>query len=91
MLAGDPVALTQRGYTLLVHLAREPERVVTKAELTEQLWGYPEGRSTRTLDSHASRLRGKLAKHGDRSWILNVWGVAYALTEARRDRSQAPA
>jgi DNA-binding response OmpR family regulator len=54
VLAGDAIALTQREYTLLVHLARDPERVFTKAELTEQLWGYPEGCTTRTLDSTQS-------------------------------------
>jgi DNA-binding response OmpR family regulator len=85
LLAGHPIALTQREFTLLVHLAREPERVFTKAELTEQLWGYPEECRTRTLDSHACRLRGKLAVNGDRSWVLSVWGVGYALTDVRAD------
>jgi DNA-binding response OmpR family regulator len=36
--------------------------------------------STRTLDSHASRLRRKLAGSG-RRWIVNVWGVGYRLTD----------
>ncbi|MEN3281371.1 MAG: two-component system, OmpR family, phosphate regulon response regulator PhoB [Solirubrobacteraceae bacterium] len=83
LLAGEPIGLTQREFTLLCHLAAEPERVFTKTELTEELWGYPAECSTRTLDSHACRLRQKLAIHGDRSWVLNVWGVGYALTDAR--------
>ena len=81
-LAAEPIALTQRELTLLVHLAAEPERVFTKAELTTELWGYPAECSTRTLDSHVVRLRRKLAAHGDRSWLINVWGVGYALTDA---------
>jgi DNA-binding response OmpR family regulator len=83
LLAGEPVALTQREFTLLVHLAAEPERVFTKAELTAELWGYPADCSTRTLDSHVGRVRHKLGVHGDRSWLINVWGVGYALTDAR--------
>ena len=35
---------------------------------------------TRTLDSHASRLRRKLNRDGDAGYILNVWGVGYRLT-----------
>jgi DNA-binding response OmpR family regulator len=81
-LAGEPIALTQREFTLLAHLAAEPERVFTKAELTKQLWGYPAECSTRTLDSHVARVRHKLGVHGDRSWVINVWGVGYALTDA---------
>jgi DNA-binding response OmpR family regulator len=82
LLAGEPITLTQREFTLLVHLAKDPERVFTKAELTAELWGYPEECSTRTLDSHVCRVRHKLAAHGDRSWLINVWGVGYALTDA---------
>ncbi len=83
LLAGEPVVLTQREFALLVHLAGEPERVFTKAELMDQIWGYPAGCTTRTLDSHACRLRHKLGVHGDRSWVLNVWGVGYALADPR--------
>jgi DNA-binding response OmpR family regulator len=83
LLAGEPIALSQREFTLLVHLAGEPERVFTKAELTTELWGYPAECSTRTLDSHVCRVRHKLAAHGDRSWLINVWGVGYALTDTR--------
>jgi DNA-binding response OmpR family regulator len=39
---------------------------------------YSPGR-TRTLDSHASRLRQKLGAHSDDAWIANVWGVGYRL------------
>ena len=35
---------------------------------------------TRTLDSHASRLRRKLNRNGDAGYVLNVWGVGYRLT-----------
>ena len=53
--------------------------------------GLPAGCTTRTLDSHACRLRHKLGVHGDRSWVLNVWGVGYALTGPRPGDQEAAA
>jgi DNA-binding response OmpR family regulator len=66
-------------FELLVHLAREPERVFAKDELLRAVWGYRSGGSTRTVDSHASRLRRKLAPDGPRRWVISVWGVGYRL------------
>jgi DNA-binding response OmpR family regulator len=85
LLAGEAITLTELEFDLLVHLAREPDRVFTKAELINQVWGYPAGCSTRTVDSHVCRLRRKLAVNGNRGWVRNVWGVGYALTDARAD------
>jgi DNA-binding response OmpR family regulator len=62
-----------------VHLAADPERVFTKDELLRAIWGAPTLGVSRTLDSHACRLRDKLRRTGDRSWVVNVWGVGYAL------------
>jgi len=56
------VELRRREYALLLYLAREPARVVAKAELLRQVWGYPSQDATRTVESHASRLRRKLAR-----------------------------
>jgi DNA-binding response OmpR family regulator len=78
-LDGTPVELTQREYALLVHLAADPERVFTKDELLHALWGDKLFAATRTLDTYACRLREKLSRTGDRSWVINVWGVGYAL------------
>jgi DNA-binding response OmpR family regulator len=65
-------------YNLLVHLASEPRRVFGKHELLRAVWGYPVVWATRTLDSHASRLRRKLAASDERL-IINVRGVGYRL------------
>ena len=65
-------------YDLLVHLASEPSRVFRKQELLRAVWGYPVVCSTRTLDSHASRLRRKLAASDER-WIFNRRGLGYRL------------
>ncbi len=70
--------LRTKEYDLLVHLASEPSRVFRKQELMRAVWGYPVVCSTRTLDSHASRLRGKLAASDER-WVFNRRGVGYRL------------
>jgi DNA-binding response OmpR family regulator len=78
-LDGTEVRLRRMEFELLVHLAREPERVFAKAELLRSVWGYRSGGSTRTLDSHASRLRRKLESDDGRRWVISVWGVGYRL------------
>lgn len=78
-LRGRALVLRRMEYELLVHLAAEPQRVFSKQELLLGVWGYKPSCSTRTLDSHASRLRQKLAAVERRHWIVNVRGVGYRL------------
>jgi DNA-binding response OmpR family regulator len=79
-LRGTPLALSQKEFALLRMLASEPVRVFTKDELLRQIWGFRHMGTTRTLDSHACRLRHKLGVHGDR-FVVNVWGVGYRLVD----------
>lgn len=65
---------------LLRTLASDPTRVFSKQELLRDVWGFKSLGRTRTLDSHASRLRRKLDPEGTR-FIVNVWGVGYRLVE----------
>ena len=77
---GRRIHLSQKEYELLVKLAREPERVFTKEELLYEVWDYRAPARTRTLDSHASRLRRKLREAGTiHALVENVWGVGYRL------------
>ena len=86
-LAGTSVELSKMELELLSALAAEPERVFTKSELLRDVWGFRSPARTRTVDSHACRLRNKLAAVGGRGYIENVWGVGYRLlaAEGRRD------
>ncbi len=77
-LGGLPIRLRRLEFDLLVQLASEPERVFTKQQLLRAVWGYRACGSTRTVDSHASRLRRKLERFGGR-WVINEWGVGYRL------------
>jgi DNA-binding response OmpR family regulator len=78
-LAGETVQLSAKEYELLVALAEDPERVFKKEELLRNVWGFRSLGRTRTLDSHASRLRRKLNGSTDTAYVLNVWGVGYRL------------
>jgi DNA-binding response OmpR family regulator len=75
---GRPVELANKEYELLLQLASEPSRVFTKSELLRDVWGFRTMGRTRTLDSHASRLRRKLDPEGAR-FVTNCWGVGYRL------------
>jgi DNA-binding response OmpR family regulator len=80
-VAGEPVVLAGKEYQLLLKLATDPTRVFTKEELLRDVWGYKSQGRTRTLDSHASRLRRKLAGARRGEFVINVWGVGYRLVE----------
>ena len=80
-LRGEALALSQKEFALLRMLASEPARVFTKEELLRQIWGFRHLGTSRTLDSHACRLRHKLGVHGDR-FVVNVWGIGYRLVDA---------
>ncbi len=75
---GRAIHLRRREYDLLAYLASDPRRVFHKQELLTNLWGYAAPATTRTLDSHASRLRRMLSGDGER-WIINVRSVGYRL------------
>ncbi len=81
-VSGEPVRLANKEFELLRVLAREPQRVFTKSELLHEVWGFESLGRTRTLDSHASRLRRKLGD--DRRFVVNTWGVGYRLVEGPR-------
>ncbi len=79
-LRGQRVALSTKEFALLKTLAAEPTRVFGKDELLRDVWGFRSLGSTRTLDSHACRLRQKLSGGGDR-FVVNVWGIGYRLVD----------
>jgi DNA-binding response OmpR family regulator len=92
-LAGTPITLPGKEYALLVHLAAEPTRVFAKHELLRDVWGYHSHCATRTLDSHACRLRRKLTDASDNGarWVENVWGVGYRLAPVSPGETDHPA
>lgn len=76
-----PVRLAGKEYELLLKLMTDSTRVFTKEQLLREVWGFRSLGRTRTLDSHASRLRRKLNAAVPGEYVLNVWGVGYRLLD----------
>jgi DNA-binding response OmpR family regulator len=74
------VKLANKEFSLLRALAADPHRVFRKEDLLRDVWGFRSIGRTRTLDSHASRLRRKLDPENAR-YVINCWGVGYRLLE----------
>jgi DNA-binding response OmpR family regulator len=74
------VALSNKEFSLLRVLASDPVKVFSKQDLLQDVWGYATLGRTRTLDSHASRLRRKLDPENGR-YVVNCWGYGYRLVD----------
>ena len=77
---GRQIRVSKKEFALLRALAVEPTRVYTREELLRGVWGFKTICPTRTIDSHAHRLRKKLNADGDK-FVVNVWGVGYRLID----------
>lgn len=80
---GELVDLPRKEYALLLILASEPCRTFTKRELLRDVWDIKAPSSTRTLDSHMSRLRRHLGVRGHKFGGA-VWGTGYRLIDPAR-------
>lgn len=90
LVQDSEVRLAHKEFALLATLATQPNRVFTKTELLRAIWGYPTATSSRTLDSHASRLRCKLHDAGAPGVVINKRGIGYRFWEVA-DLLSAPA
>jgi DNA-binding response OmpR family regulator len=82
LLDGVPVHLTRLEYDLLLYLADNAGRVLTRGQLLRQVWGYPPGGGGRTVDVHVRRLRAKLDGRGP--VISTVRGIGYRMDRLGR-------
>lgn len=76
---GRPIELQAREFQLLEYLLRHADRVVTRTMLLEALWDFHFDPKTNIVETHISRLRGKLAQHGGAELIHTVRGAGYVL------------
>jgi len=74
-IAGELVHLTPTEFDLLVCLAGDPGRVLTRERLLADVWDWPSASGTRTVDSHVKSLRAKIGA----GRVRTVHGVGYAL------------
>jgi two-component system alkaline phosphatase synthesis response regulator PhoP len=78
--AGRPLQLTTREFDLLAFLAAHPERIYTREQLLERLWGLGFEGDARTVDVHVSWLRTKLRAADGHNYFRSVRGVGYAFS-----------
>ncbi|WP_276354111.1 response regulator transcription factor [Cohnella caldifontis] len=82
-LEGVPVDLTPKEFDLLALLLARPNRVFTRDELLDSVWGFDSAPGTRTVDIHIQRLRKKLGDEGQRL-LQTVYGIGYKASGAGR-------
>ncbi len=74
---GKKVDLPPKEMDLLFHLASSPNRVYTRNQLLDEVWGFDYFGDSRTVDVHIKRLREKLENVSDKWCLKTVWGVGY--------------
>ena len=79
---GRRIDLPPREFALLVYLARNAGRVVSKTMIMEQVWDYNFDPQTNVVESRVCRLRDKIDRGFDRPLLQTVRGVGYVLREA---------
>ena len=77
-LDGVAVDFTLKEYKILLKLASNPDRVYTREQLLDEVWGYEYEGDTRTVDSHVARLRTKLGEWGV-NHIKTIYGTGYKI------------
>jgi DNA-binding response OmpR family regulator len=89
LVDGQPMALTAREFDLLLHFARHPGHVFSRAQLLDSVWGYGHDGYEHTVNSHINRLRSKIEPDpAQPELIVTVWGVGYKL-DARTQANAA--
>ncbi len=83
-LDGKPVSLTLKEYSILVKLLSSADRVFTREQLLDDIWGYDFYGDIRTVDSHVARLRTKLGEWGMK-YIKTIYGTGYKIEVTGND------
>lgn len=74
---GKQIDTPPKEMELIFHLAKNPNRVFTRDQLLDEVWGFDYYGDSRTVDVHVKRLREKLEGVSDKWELRTVWGVGY--------------
>jgi len=77
LVKGNRVDAPPKEMELLFHLASSPNRVYTRNQLLDEVWGFDYFGDSRTVDVHIKRLREKLENISEKWSLKTVWGVGY--------------
>ena len=87
VVRGELITLTAKEFDLLLHFARQPGRVFTRAQLLDSVWGYGHDGYEHTVNSHINRLRSKIEQDpAEPRYIQTVWGIGYRFAEPVREK-----
>lgn len=76
-VAGEQIDTPPKELELIYHLASNPNRVYTRDQLLDEVWGFDYYGDSRTVDVHVKRLREKLENVSEKWSLKTVWGVGY--------------
>lgn len=76
-VAGEQIDTPPKELELVYHLASNPNRVYTRDQLLDEVWGFDYYGDSRTVDVHVKRIREKLEGVSDKWSLKTVWGVGY--------------
>ena len=79
-LSDEKISLTSKEFKLLKHLLLKADKVQSRDNLLEKVWGYNNDITTRTVDTHIKRLRSKIGKYGDK--IETIRGEGYLFNKS---------
>ncbi len=74
---GEQIDTPPKELELLYHLASNPNKVYTRDQLLDQVWGFEYYGDSRTVDVHVKRIREKIDGISDKWELRTVWGVGY--------------
>ena len=77
LFSSVPVDTPPKELELIYHFASNPNRVYTRDQLLDEVWGFDYYGDSRTVDVHVKRLREKLEGVSDKWSLKTVWGVGY--------------
>ena len=80
--AGDEITLTSKEYALMEYFIRNPNRVLTRLMIAENVWDYTFDSFTNIIDVYVNYLRNKIDQKYDKKLIHTVRGAGYALKES---------
>ena len=84
MMNGKSIDLTKKEYELLVLLATTPNKIFTKEEIFQKVWGYDSDQGIPTIAVHIRNLREKLEFNPSKpEYVLTVWGVGYRIIKQK--------
>ena len=82
---GKQIDTPPKEMELIYHLASNPNRVYTRDQLLDEVWGFEYYGDSRTVDVHVKRLREKLDGVSDQWTLKTVWGVGYKFEVKDKD------